>query len=82
MSNKSRSLVSTTLFASLAGIGVCYFVAKYHARILKRIRLVLDYRNPLRHQTINVVTNTEECGRVVKQLKRFVPPYHCIIRNI
>lgn len=54
----------------MAGIGVCYFVARYHARILKRIRLILDYRNPLRYQTIEVINNAEDCQRVVGQLRK------------
>lgn len=70
MSGKSKSLVSSPLVASLAGIGVCYLMAKYHARILKRIRLILDYRNPLRYQTIEVINNADDCRRVVGQLKK------------
>lgn len=69
MTDKSKGILSSTLVASLAGIGVCYFVAKYHTRILKKIRLVLDYRNPLRHQVIEVVNNAEDCLRVVNKLK-------------
>lgn len=69
MTAKERSIWSSTVVASLAGLGVCYLVAKYHTRILKRIRLVLDYRNPLRHQTIEIINNVEDCNRVVNKFK-------------
>lgn len=69
MTTKERSILSSALVASLAGIGVCYLVAKYHTRILKKIQLILDYRNPLRHQTVEIINNLEDCHRVVKKLK-------------
>lgn len=70
MSTKSKGISTSTALASLAGIGVCcYLVAKYRTRILKRIRIALDYRNPLRYQTVEIINNGDECNRVINQLK-------------
>lgn len=71
MQQKHKIIVSTALFATL-GISVLYVIRKYNGNIIHRLRRVLDYRNPLRNQQIEVLSNYDDCKTIVEKLQKLV----------
>lgn len=69
MNDKTKTIVSTTLLAGVAGIGVCILFTKYRHQIVQKFRTTLDFRNPLRHQNIKIVNTEEECRQIVEEIK-------------
>lgn len=67
MSEKNRNI--TTAMMALAGVGVCYVLAKYRTDILRQIRLLRNFRDRLRHQQVHVVNNAEDCRKIMKNLR-------------
>lgn len=67
MSERNKNI--TAAMIALAGVGVCYMLAKYRADILQQIRLLRYFRDRLRHQQVHIVTNAEDCRKVVNILK-------------
>lgn len=68
MQQKHKLIVSTALFATL-GISVLYVLRKYNKNIIHRLQRVLDYRNPLRNQQIEVLNNFDDCKKIVERLQ-------------
>lgn len=68
MDSKHKNILSTTILAGI-GIGVCYVFAKYRRQLLQKVRKTLDFRNPLRNQSIHIVSTEDECRRIVEQIK-------------
>lgn len=70
MSEQNRTVFTgATIAAAAAGIGVCLVVTKYRTHILKRLKRILNYNDPLRNQQIQVINNVEECRAVMRNLK-------------
>lgn len=67
LSDKNKNV--TTAMVALAGVGVCYVLAKYRADILRQIQLLRNFRDRLRYQQIHVVNNADDCRRVMKNLR-------------
>lgn len=70
MSERNRVLVTGTAIAS--AVGICILVAKYRMQILKQIKWIVNYNNPLRNQQIQVVGGVEECRLLMRNLKTYV----------
>lgn len=77
MNQRNKNIVSTAVFATL-GVGLLYIVTKYRKNIIKKIRLACDFRNPLRHQSIEVVNTVEECKLVINKLKGHAEEYNVL----
>ena len=70
MSEENRPVFTgATIAAAAAGIGVCLVVTKYRTQILKKLKRILNYNDPLRNQQIQVINNVEECRAVMRNLK-------------
>lgn len=67
MSDRNKNI--TTAMVALAGVGVCYVLAKYRADILRQIRLLRNLGDRLRHQQVHVVSNAEDCQKIMKNLQ-------------
>lgn len=67
MSDKNKNIA--TAMVALAGVGVCYMLAKYRTDILRQIRLLRNFRDRLRHQQVHVVNNAEDCRKILKNLR-------------
>lgn len=72
MSQENRPLLTGTAVATVAGIGLCMVVAKYRTHILKQLKNIINYNDPLRHQQIQVVSSIEECRLLMRNLKTYV----------
>lgn len=72
MSQQNRQLTGTAIATAAAGIGLCFVVAKYRTQILRKLKLIIDYKNPLRNQQIHVISNVEECRTFMRHLKSYV----------
>lgn len=72
MSREDRPHFTGTAIATVAGIGLCMVVAKYRTQILKQLKNIINYKDPLRNQQIQVVTNIEECRLLMRNLKTYV----------
>lgn len=69
MSKENRPPFTRTTVAAAAGIGLCLVVAKYRTQILKQLKCIINYNNPLRNQQIQVVSGVEECRILMRNLK-------------
>lgn len=69
MSNDSRSSFNKTTLATVAGIGACFVLVKYHRPIATKIRQLINYKDPLRYQHVQVVSTTSDCHRVLTTIK-------------
>lgn len=67
MSDRNKNI--TTAMMAIAGVGVCYVLAKYRADILRQIRLLRNFHDRFRYQQIHVVNNAEDCRKVLGTLK-------------
>lgn len=72
MSQQNRSITGATIATAAAGIGLCFVVAKYRTQIFKKLKLIVNYNDPLRNQQIQVVTGVEECRALMRNLKSYV----------
>lgn len=71
MNKDTRSIVKATLFASV-GIGVCYIFLRHGKKIYRKLQIALDFRNPLRFQHVEIISNADECRQVMTKIKRLV----------
>lgn len=69
MSRENRYVVTQATIAAAAGIGICWFVAKYRHQIFRQLKSFVNYGNPLRNQEIHIITNVEECRPHMLKLK-------------
>lgn len=70
MTEGNRTILNKTAVATVAGIGVCFFVAKYRMQILYKLKTLLNYKDPLRYQRVHVVTSVDECRVLMQNLKQ------------
>lgn len=66
MTDRNKTL---TTFASIVGIGLCCVLVKYRSKLYRQLRLLTDFRNPLRYQNVKVVNNADDCRQVIGHLK-------------
>lgn len=69
MNDANRTSFNKTTVATVAGIGACILVARYRQQIGEKFRHLINYKDPLRYQKIHVVSNTDDCRRVIKTLR-------------
>lgn len=70
MSENNRPVFTgTTIATAAAGIGICFVVTKYRQQILKKLKFVINYKDPLRNQQIEVINNVEECRTIMRNIK-------------
>lgn len=69
MNDGNRQVWNGATLVTVAGISVCLFVAKYRSQIFYRFRKILDYKNPLRNQKIQVVNSVDECRLLMRNIK-------------
>lgn len=69
MRDESQHVWNGTALATVAGIGVCLVVAKYRQQILHQFQAILRYKNPLRHQKIEIVSTIDECRTLMRNMK-------------
>lgn len=69
MSYDKKQLWNGKALATVAGIGVCFFVARYRSQIWQKFKILLDYKNPLRNQQVHIVSNIDECRKLMRNLK-------------
>lgn len=61
------------LGAAAVGAGALVVVVKGHGRLVHSMRAALAYwRNPLRHQHVQICTTFDECQAAVEKLKAYV----------
>lgn len=72
MSEENRPHFTGTAIAAAAGIGLCFVVAKYRTQILKQLKCIINYNDPLRNQRIQVISGVEECRLLMRNLKTYV----------
>lgn len=58
------------ILLTLAGAGLIYVFVRHRKGIYNRLQRALDFRNPLRHQKIEVITTPARCREIVSALKR------------
>lgn len=66
MGDRNKTLATV---ASIVGIGLCCVLLKYRSKLYRQLRLLTDFRNPLRYQNVKIVNNAEECRQVLGNLK-------------
>lgn len=60
------------LGAATVGAGVCFVLIKGHGHLVRSVRSALAYwRNPLRHQTVQICNTFEECQAAVRTLNAY-----------
>lgn len=73
MSEHNRPIVTgTTIAAAAAGISLCFVVTKYRSQILKKLKNIINYNDSLRNQEIQVISNVEDCRKIMRNLKTYV----------
>lgn len=73
MSQREQSLLKgSTIVATAAGIGFCFVVSKYRIPIFKQIKMIANYKDPLRNQEIRIIDTLEECRTLMRNLKTYV----------
>lgn len=72
MSEHNRPNFTGTAIAAATGIGLCLVVAKYRTQILKQLKFIINYNDPLRNQRIQVISGVEECRLLMRNLKTYV----------
>lgn len=65
--NDRNKTVAT--IASIVGIGLCCVLIKYRSKLYRQLRLLADFRNPLRYKTVKVVNDADECRQVLGNVK-------------
>lgn len=70
MRDANQSSFNKTTIAAAAGIGACIVLAKYHRPIVTKIRQLINYKDPLRYQHVQVISNTNDCYRVLETIKQ------------
>lgn len=80
MSQQSRSYLTGTAIATVAGISICLAIAKYRTQVLRNLKWILNYKDPLRNQQVQLISGVEECRSVMRNLKTYVQFYR--FRNI
>lgn len=76
MAEQNRPLFAGSKIVTAGiGIGICLLVAKYRTPILKQLKSLINYNDPLRNQQIHVVTGVEECRSLMHKLKT----YACLV---
>lgn len=66
MTDRNKTLAT---FASIVGIGLCCVLVKYRSKLYRQLRLLTDFRNPLRYQNVKVVNTADECRQIIGNLK-------------
>lgn len=69
MSHDHKQLWNGKALATVAGIGVCFFVTKYRSQIWRKIKILFNYKNPLRNQQVHIVSNINDCRKLMRNLK-------------
>lgn len=67
----------TRIVTAGIGIGICVLVAKYRTPILKQLKTLINYGDPLRNQRIHVISGVEECRSLMHQLKTYAE-FYCL----
>lgn len=70
MADANRSSLNKTTVATIAGIGACILIAKYRQQIGNRIKQLINYKDPLRNQKVQVVSSAEDCRRISTTLRQ------------
>lgn len=72
MAEQNRPIFTGTKIVTTGiGIGICILVAKYRTPILKQLKSLINYSDPLRNQQIHVVSCIEECRSLMHKLKMY-----------
>lgn len=72
MTEQNRTFFTGTKIVTAGiGIGVCILVAKYRTPILKQIKSLISYSDPLRNQQIHVVSGVDECRALMHKFKMY-----------
>lgn len=70
MSEKNQ-LPPKKLVATAAGIGLCFVAIKYRSLVFNKIKIIANYKNPIRNQDIRVIDTVHECRTVMKNIKSY-----------
>lgn len=69
MNDGNGTSLNKTTVATVAGIGAFLLIARYRQQIGKKLRNLINYKDPMRYQKIHVISNVDECRRVMTTLR-------------
>ncbi|XP_031626495.1 exonuclease 3'-5' domain-containing protein 2 [Contarinia nasturtii] len=68
----------STLAATAAGIGLCFVAVKYRSPIIKQIKVMANYTDPLRNQKVRVIDTVDECRTLMRNMKMHCNEYNVL----
>lgn len=72
MAEQNRSaFTGSKIVTAGIGIGICILLTKYRSPILRQLKSLFNYSDPLRNQQIHVVSGIDECRSLMHKLKTY-----------